>query len=66
MTNTPQSLPVTPADIEAACGVRPGLPDWLSELPERPEGATPMPVDQGAVEKFILAASRAAREGAAA
>jgi threonine synthase len=55
-----------PEAVEAACGVRPGLPDWLSDLPERPEQATPMPVDQGALEKFILAASRAAREGAAA
>jgi threonine synthase len=55
-----------PEAVEAACGVRPGLPDWLSDLTERPERATPMPVDQGAVEKFILAASRAAREGAAA
>jgi threonine synthase len=55
-----------PDAVEAACGVRPGLPDWLSDLPERTEQATPMPVDQGAVEKFILAASRAAREGAAA
>jgi threonine synthase len=55
-----------PEAVEAACGVRPGLPDWLSDLPERPERATAMPVDQAAVEKFILAASRAAREGAAA
>ena len=55
-----------PDAVEAACGVRPDLPDWLSGLPERPERAIPMPVDQGAVEKFILAASRAAREGAAA
>jgi threonine synthase len=55
-----------PDAVEAACGVRPALPDWLSDLPERPERATPMPVDQAAVEKFILAASRAAREGAAA
>ena len=55
-----------PDAVEAACGVRPALPDWLSDLPERPERATPMPVDQGAIEKFILAASRAAREGAAA
>jgi threonine synthase len=55
-----------PDAVEAACGVRPGLPDWLSDLPERPERATPMPVDQAAVERFILAASRAAREGAAA
>lgn len=55
-----------PDAVEAACGVRPDLPDWLSDLTERPERATPMPVDQAAVEKFILAASRAAREGAAA
>jgi threonine synthase len=55
-----------PDAVEAACGVRPGLPDWLSDLPERPERATAMPVDQSAIEKFILAASRAAREGAAA
>jgi threonine synthase len=55
-----------PEAVEAACGVRPGLPDWLSDLPERPERTTAMPVDQAAIEKFILAASRAAREGAAA
>jgi threonine synthase len=55
-----------PDAVEAACGVRPGLPDWLSDLPERAERATAMPVDQAAIEKFILAASRAAREGAAA
>jgi threonine synthase len=55
-----------PDAVEAACGVRPGLPDWLSDLTERPERATPMPVDQTAIEQFILAASRAAREGAAA
>jgi threonine synthase len=55
-----------PEAVEAACGVRPGLPDWLSDLPERTERATAMPVDQAAIEKFILAASRAAREGAAA
>jgi len=55
-----------PDVVEAACGVRPGLPDWLSDLPERSERVTPMPVDQAAIEKFIMAASRAAREGAAA
>jgi threonine synthase len=55
-----------PDAVEAACGVRPGLPNWLSSLPERTEQATSMSVDQGAIEKFILAASRAAREGAAA
>jgi threonine synthase len=55
-----------PDAVAAACGMRPDLPDWLSDLPERPERATSMPVDQSAVEKFIMAASRAAREGAAA
>ena len=55
-----------PDAVAAACGVRPALPDWLSDLPGRKERAATMPVDQGAIEKFILAASRAAREGAAA
>ena len=55
-----------PDAVEAACGVRPALPDWLADLNERPERVTAMPADQGAVERFILAASRAAREGAAA
>ena len=55
-----------PDAVESACGLRPALPDWLSDLPERPERATPMAVDQAAIEQFILAASRAAREGAAA
>jgi threonine synthase len=55
-----------PAAVEAACGTRPALPDWLGDLNERPERITTLPNDQSAVEKFILAASRAAREGAAA
>jgi threonine synthase len=55
-----------PEAIEAACGVRPALPEWLADLPERPERVATMPADQGAVERFIMAASRAAREGAAA
>jgi threonine synthase len=55
-----------PAAVEAACGVRPALPDWLGDLDAREERVTVLPADQGAVEKFILAASRAAREGAAA
>ncbi|AMN44778.1 threonine synthase [Rhodoplanes sp. Z2-YC6860] len=55
-----------PDAVQAACGVRPELPEWLGDLPGRKERITSMPVDQGAVEKFILAASRAAREGAAA
>jgi threonine synthase len=55
-----------PDAVEAACGVRPALPDWLADLDRRPERVTAMAADQGAVERFILAASRAAREGAAA
>jgi threonine synthase len=55
-----------PDAIETACGIRPALPDWLSDLPARAERVTAMAPDQGSIEKFILAASRAAREGAAA
>jgi threonine synthase len=53
-----------PAAVEAACGVVPGLPEWLADLAERPERVTVLPADQGAVEHFILAASAA--QGAAA
>jgi threonine synthase len=55
-----------PDAVEAACGQRPPLPDWLADLNERPERVTTLPVDQGSVERHILSASRAAREGAAA
>ena len=55
-----------PDAVEAACGVRPPLPEWLADLDERPERVTALPVDQAAVERHILSASRAAREGAAA
>ncbi len=55
-----------PDAVEAACGQRPPLPDWLGDLNERPERVTTLPVDQVAVERHILSASRAAREGAAA
>jgi threonine synthase len=55
-----------PEAVEAACGVRPALPDWLANLEARPERTTLLPPDQGAVERFIIAASRAAEAGAAA
>jgi threonine synthase len=55
-----------PDAVEAACGVRPALPDWLGDLRERSEHVTRVPADQDAVEHFILGISRAAREGAAA
>ena len=55
-----------PDAMQAACGIRPPLPDWLSDLCERPERVTMLPADQAQVERHILSTSRAAREGAAA
>ena len=55
-----------PDAVEAACGVRPPLPEWLSDLDARAERVTVLPADQSAVERFVLATSRAAQEGAAA
>ena len=55
-----------PNAVEAACGVRPPLPEWLADLDRRPERVTTLPVEQMAVERHILSISRAAHEGAAA
>jgi threonine synthase len=55
-----------PEAVAAACGITPALPDWLADLPNRPERVSVLPADQVAVERFVSAASRAAREGAAA
>jgi threonine synthase len=55
-----------PDAAEAACGHRPKLPDWLSDLGARRERVAVLPADQAAVEKFVLSASRAAREGVSA
>jgi threonine synthase len=55
-----------PDAVAAACGVTPSLPDWLADLPHRRERVAVLPADQGAIERHIMAASRAAREGAAA
>lgn len=55
-----------PDAVAAACGVTPALPDWLSDLPRKTERVTVLPADQAAVEKFVLSASRAAREGVTA
>jgi threonine synthase len=55
-----------PDAVEAACGVRPQLPEWLGDLDKRPERVTALPVDRSAVERFVLKTSRAAQEGAAA
>jgi threonine synthase len=55
-----------PDAVAAACGVTPALPDWLSDLPKKTERVTVLPADQGQIEKFVLSASRAAREGVTA
>jgi threonine synthase len=55
-----------PEAVAAACGVTPKLPEWLADLPSRPERITVLPAEQAAVEHFVSSASRAAREGAAA
>jgi threonine synthase len=55
-----------PDAVKAASGITPRLPDWLTDLNTRPEKVAVLPPDQAAIEKFITAASRAAREGAAA
>jgi threonine synthase len=52
-----------PDAVAAACGVQPALPDWLGDLGARPERVTVVPADQVAVEKIVLAASRAASCG---
>jgi len=55
-----------PDAVQAACGVRPSLPEWFADLDQRPERLTVLSVDQMAVEKHILSYSRAAPAGAAA
>jgi len=55
-----------PDAVRAVCGITPKLPDWLADLPSRPERVTVLPAEQAAVEHFVASASRAAREGAAA
>jgi threonine synthase len=55
-----------PDAVEAACGVRPQLPERLADLAERSERFTVLPPDQSLVERFILAETRAGNEGAAA
>jgi threonine synthase len=55
-----------PDAVEKACGIRPGLPDWLADLGSRRERVTVLPPDLSAVENHILSHSRVAREGVAA
>jgi threonine synthase len=50
-----------PDAVEAATGVRPGLPARLADLFERPERFTVLPADLGGIERFVESASRAVR-----
>jgi threonine synthase len=50
-----------PAAVKAASGVEPGLPAWLGDLYERPERFDVLANDQGDVEAYIRARSRAGR-----
>ncbi|QPC45196.1 threonine synthase [Kaustia mangrovi] len=51
-----------PDAVEAACGVRPELPESLSTLLDKPEHCTTLDNDPEAVKAFIAARSRAGRE----
>jgi threonine synthase len=53
-----------PDAVAKACGVTPALPEWLGDLMSRKENITVLPADQGAVERFVISKSRAARAGA--
>jgi len=50
-----------PAAVKAATGIEPPLPAWLSDLYDRPERYDILANDQGAVESYIRARSRAGR-----
>lgn len=52
-----------PAAVEAACGVTPALPAWLSGLMEAPEKFTVLPSDLKMVEDHLSRQARAARQG---
>ncbi|MEA2934195.1 MAG: threonine synthase [Variibacter sp.] len=55
-----------PDAVAAACGVRPELPEWLAHLTERNERFARLRPDVSELELFVVTASRAAQEGAAA
>jgi threonine synthase len=54
-----------PDAVEAATGVRPQLPPYLADLPERRERVTQLPNELAAVQAFVASRSRAGREAAA-
>jgi threonine synthase len=50
-----------PDAVEAACGVRPELPPWLTGLMTRPERIEVMKNDHAEVARFVQSVSRAAK-----
>lgn len=48
-----------PDAVEAASGVRPGLPDWVGDMMTRDERLSVLPNDLAAIETFIADRSRA-------
>ena len=52
-----------PDAVEAACGIRPSLPDRLADLGSRRERVTVLPPDITAIQDHILSHIRVAREG---
>jgi threonine synthase len=48
-----------PAAVAEACGVEPALPKWLGDLYQKPERVSVLANDQGQLEEFIAARSRA-------
>ena len=50
-----------PAAVEAACGLTPALPDWLSGMMDAEERFTVLPSDLKMVEDYISCRARAAR-----
>jgi threonine synthase len=52
-----------PDAVEAACGVRPGLPTWLGDLMNRPERFTVLPSELKMVEDYVSRHTRAVRQG---
>ena len=52
-----------PDAVEAACGIRPALPAWLSDLMTRPELYDVVANDQLIVERFVEERSRSVKVG---
>jgi threonine synthase len=51
-----------PAAVQQATGIEPALPVWLADLYDRPERLAVLDNDQGEVERFISARTRALEE----